>query len=631
MKSKLLKNKTIVIAVLLLLIMIAVCSALCLNVSTAEAATSTTYKYLTYGSYTTGNGFKSGTPSNFSIYMHSSYLSGSSSLLYNDSILNWNYFYIKIEVSEMTSHSSFKLTKNGSLYFSKTMSGNADATLYSGCLSDGDYEFTYVGTYRKNIFTATTTFTYLFRFTVDATGPSYTLKAGSNNISNGSYVNQQITYSITDASTPWRIAYMRPDSSSYSFSYNSVYTVAATASNNGWWYFYGEDLYSNYNSSVRVCLDTVKPYGTVYVNGGTVSNGGYTNKPFYYRAYDNIGVSYIQYLVPGASSWVSYTAGTTLSGAYGWYSFRTIDYAGNYSDEYKVFYDTTSPVGTLYGGTTSRSSGACVNSSYVKYVASDSSSGVANCYVKMPGASYYTAYASGTQLATEGTYNFYSVDRAGNQSTIVSITLDKTKPTGTLYGDTTSRSSGAAVNASYVKYVTSDSNSGISQCYVKMPSNSYYSAYTSGTQLTAEGTYSFYSVDRAGNQSNIVSITLDRTLPTGTVYAGTTVSTSGACVNASYVKYVPSDSNSGVAYCYVQMPNTSYYVSYTSGTQLTTEGIYYFYSVDRASNRSITSSITLDKTKPTGTIYGGTNIVQSGGATNASYVKFLPYDAIGVT
>lgn len=222
----------------------------------------------------------------------------------------------------------------------------------------------------------------------------------------------------------------------------------------------------------------------------------------------------------------------------------------------KNHYDATAPTGSLYGGTTYKSSGSYTNASYVKYVASDSHSGVKTCYVRKPGSSSYVTYTSGTQLTAEGTYYFYCIDNSGNQSTTVSITLDKTVPTGTLYGGTSTKSSGSYTNASYVKYTASDSLSGVNACYVKMPGASSYTSYSSGTQLATQGTYYFYCVDKAGNSSSVVSITLDTTKPTGTLYGGTSSISSGTHTKASYVKYVPSD-NIALNAIYVKKPGSA--------------------------------------------------------------------------
>ena len=623
--DKSIKKRFILVAALFAALLLAL--GMCLfgmNVQDASAVTYTTPKYKTYGQTTEGTTTTSGSPTNFTIYMHGSSTSGTGTM-YNDKLIDWSYVYIKIEVSAMSAHESFKLTKNGSTYASKTLSGNSNMTLYSGSLSTGEYELTYIGNYKANLFAGRRTFTYKYRFEVDKTNPTYTLKAGGSTISSGGYTNQQIVYTASDTNFNY-IRYKKPTSSSYSSYYSSSYTVAATESNNGKWYFYATDDMGNTSSTVNVYLDTVKPVGKVTTNlGTTVSNGGYTNKPFKYTATDTGGVVNYEIKKAGSSSWISYTAGTSVSGTNGWYYFRATDKAGNVSDEYKIYYDATLPTGTLYGGTASKTSGSYTNASYVKYVAADNHSGIANCYVKMPGSSAYTNYASGTQLATEGTYSFYCTDRSGNASTTVTITLDKTKPTGAVYGGTSVKGDAAFTNASYIKYVASDSVSGISACYVKKPGSASYTSYTNGAQLTQEGTYYFYSIDRAGNQSATMSITLDRTVPTGTLYGGTSSYASAAFTNAEYVKYVASD-NFSVSACYVKMPGGTVFTSYTSGAQLTQEGAYSFYCIDRAGNKSATVTITLDRTKPVGTLYGGESSVNSGDATNAAYIKFIAQD-----
>lgn len=555
---------------------------------TASAATYTSATLTTSGSYDVGDGSVSGYMSNYKIYMHSSSTNGSTGTAYSGRVLNWNYVYIKIDATDINSHTSFKLTRNGSTYVSKSLSGSSDMTLYSGSLPDGEYVLTYKGKHNTFLW-VTTDYTYTYKFVIDKTGPTYTLKAGTTSKSSGSYVNQQITYSVSDYKT-WCIYYKKPGYSSYSISYNDTYTVAATAANNGWWYFYAEDYYYNTNSVVSIYLDTIAPVGKVTnSSGSTISNGGYTNKPIKYTATDTGGVSYYQVKTPGSSSWASYTSGTSLSSSYGWYTFRAVDKAGNISDEYKVYYDAGVPTGTLYGGTTSKSSGSYTNASYVKYTASDSYSGIANCYVKMPGASYYTAYSSGTQLATEGTYYFYSVDKSGNQSSTVSITLDKTKPTGTLYGGSSIISNGGSTNASSIKFVPYDAI-GLSATYVKKPGSSTYVAYTSGTQFTTEGNYSFYSVDKAGNQSSVYTITLDRQIPSAQLYVDGNPIDNNGYTNGAHIKFECGET------CYVQTPDSEVFVSYASGSEFYKAGKYVFYGVDSAGNSTGYYTIVIDRT-----------------------------------
>ena len=590
---------------------------------TSSAATNRAGSYYLYGTYNIGDGNKSGYLNEFKIQVSTQYFTDDSgtngTTKYQDATFPWTYFSFYIYATDIDEHVSFKLTRNGSTYTSKSLSGDGNGYLYQGSLSDGDYVLTYVGTYWSGIFSKKT-YTFTYRFTVDTTAPSVSLKAGGSTISSGSYTNKAITFTASDSYSTNRVYYMSPSASSYTWTTGSK-SVSATSSNNGWWYFYGSDTYQS-TSTYKVYLDTVAPVGKITNSSGTtLASGSYTNKPVKYTATDTGGINYLQVQTPGSSSWSTYSSGTALSSATGWYYFRAVDKAGNISSTSSVYYDATAPSGTLYGGTTSKSSGSYTNASYIKYVPSDSHSGIANIYVRKPGSSSYVAYTSGTQLTAEGTYYFYCTDKSGNSSSTVNITLDKTVPTGTLYGGTTTKSSGSYTNASYVKYTASDSLSGVNAIYVKMPGSSYYTSYSSGTQLATEGTYYFYCVDKAGNQSSTVSITLDNTKPKGTLYAGSSSTTSGSRTNASSVKFTATDAI-GLSTIYVKKPGATGYTSYTSGTALTAEGTYSFYATDLAGNQSDTYTIIVDRQTPNAQLWADDNMVSSGTYTNAEYVSF---------
>ena len=431
---------------------------------------------------------------------------------------------------------------------------------------------------------------YTFQFEVDKSVPSGTMKAGGNLITSGSYTNKQIVYTAVDENFS-SIKYKRPNSSSYSTSYNDSYTVAATDSNNGKWYFYATDVKGQTSNTVNVYLDTVKPSGKVTnASGQTVANGGYANSAIKYTATDTGGVSKYEVKKPGSSTWISYTSGTSLSGTNGWYYFRATDKAGNVSEEYKVYLDASIPTGTLYGGTVSKSSGAYTNADYIRYVASDSGSGISDCYVKMPGSSAYTVYASGTQLATEGTYFFYCKDYANNQSSTVTITLDKTKPTGTLYGGANAVQSGDSTNAAYVRFVPYDAI-GLSTTYVKKPGSGSYTSYASGSQLTAEGTYSFYSVDKAGNTSETYTITLDRTIPAAQLYADDEAIVSGGYTNAEHIRFESAGD------CFVKRPGSDKFEEYISGVEYYQPGKYTFYAETESGTATEYYTVVIDRTE----------------------------------
>lgn len=621
------KNKKLMGVLLVILTVFIALGAFLMTPMTASAATSSSPTYTTYGSYNIGDGEVSGYMSDYRVYMHSSSTTGSTGTISNGKVLNWTYVYIKIDVTDINSHTSFKLTRNGSTYVSKTLSGSSDMTLYSGALPDGEYVLTYKGKHNTFLWVKED-YTYTYKFVIDKSAPTYTLKAGTTSVSSGTYTNKQITYSVSDYKT-WCIYYKRPSYSSYSTSYNDTYTVAATSSNNGWWYFYAEDYYYNTNSVVSIYMDVTVPTGKVTnASGTTISNGGYTNSAIKYIASDaHSGISSCQVLKPGASAWTSYTSGTALSGTQGWYTFRCYDRANNVSEEYKVYYDNGAPSGTLYGGTSTKSSGAYTNAAYVKYVATDSYSGIANCYVKMPGSSYYSAYASGTQLATQGTYSFYSVDRSGNQSATVTITLDTAKPTGTLYGGTSVVSSGGSTNAAYIKFVPYDAI-GLSATYVKKPGASSYVSYTSGTQLTAEGTYQFYSIDKANNTSQTYTITLDRQIPSAQLYVDGKPIDNGSYTNGSYISF-ECDEN-----CFVKVPGSDTFTEYLSGAEYYKEGKYTFYGLSDANNSTGYYTVIIDRSikslNVTNVIDGKTNGDVIMTWTNGDPEQFAPIKSVTV-
>ena len=558
-----------------------------MSMQTASALTYTTYKYLTVGTTNDGDSTKSGCPSNFKIYMYSSSTSGETSLG-QDVVTNWSTYNFYIDASDID-HKSFKLYRNGSLYTSKSLSGSSDMTMYSAALPSGKYELQYVGE-KVGFLWITTTYTYTFRFEVDVDAPSYTLKAGGYTISSGSYTNKQVVYTATDNRSVYRIRYQRPNYSSYSNTYATSYTVNTSATN-GWYYVYAEDYMGNTNSTVSFYLDTVLPIGTVTnANGSTIENGGYANKAIKYTASDSgSGISGYQYKAPDATSWSVYTAGTEVTGT-GWHTFRSYDRAGNYSEEYKVYFDNTKPSCTLYGGATSKTSGSYTNADYIKFVASDNDSGIANCFVRMPNSSYYTNYASGTQLATEGLYYFYATDKSGNSTNTVSITLDKTKPTGVLYAGGSSVSSGTATNAAYIKFVPFDAI-GLASVYVKKPGSSSYENYTSGTQFTTEGTYSFYAVDKAGNASQTYTITLDRQIPLAQLYVDDNPMDNHSYTNGGHIRF-----DCDADKCYVMTPGNDTFSEYISGMEYYKPGKYVFYGESESGTQTEWYSIVIDHT-----------------------------------
>ena len=176
---------------------------------------------------------------------------------------------------------------------------------------------------------------------------------------------------------------------------------------------------------------------------------------------------------------------------------------------------------------------------------------------------------SGTTIATtdtNGKYQFRAVDKAGNYSDTLSITLDTVKPVGVLYSGTTAVTSGTKSTASYIKYVASDSLSGINAIYVKKPGATSYVTYTNGEQITENGTYSFYCTDKAGCRSDTLTIYLDNIKPTLSISNGSF----GGTLSDSF-SVTASDNISGVT-LYFKAPNGSNFVK-VSGTTMSVSKI----------------------------------------------------------
>ena len=126
----------------------------------ASAATNRAGEYTLSGNYNIGNGNKSGYLSKFRITVGSEYFYDDSASVaqtkYPYHTFDWTYFAFYIYANDISSHTSFRLTRNGSTYTNLSLSGKSSGYLYKGSLPDGDYILVYVGEYKENIFSKKT-------------------------------------------------------------------------------------------------------------------------------------------------------------------------------------------------------------------------------------------------------------------------------------------------------------------------------------------------------------------------------------------------------------------------------------------------------------------------------------------
>lgn len=561
-------------------------SSLFANGTTAYAATTPKYTVKFNWSVTTttgtgggtGNTTSSGTATSYSMqtgqYSNVDY----SIILYGSSSSGTGTFesgsYIGSNAVNIVINSKVKIQTSISGNGKTVASGNNNSFSLTN-LADGTYTVTstfaaaWATSSRSGI---SKSYMFSFEFKIDTNAPTM------NNVSTsstGKYTNSSTYVYASDSMSGVDAIYMKsPGSSSYGNMGTS--TTVSSSGKNGLYYFYAKDKAGNTSKTYYLYLDTVKPEGTIKGMTGTTFVGKYINQTFSYTATDSgSGISYLQYKKPGSSSWATYTDGYTIPSTFtnGKYRFRAVDKAGNISETTSVTLDTTQPTMTIYSGTTSVSSGYKSTAQYIKATASDSGSGVKTIYVKMPNATSYTEYTSGTQLTADGAYSFYCIDNAGNTSQTYTISKDCTKPTLTssVGGFGKTLKDGFTVTAS-------DNFSGVT-LYYKTPNASSFVASTASSvvfsKTAVNGTYAFYSVDGFGNKSDTYYMYMSIEAPEATI--------------------IKSDNSHKVCVIWTATgcSATLNGKSYASGTWIEQEGEYTFIITNDA-NRSSTYKFTVD-------------------------------------
>lgn len=408
------------------------------------------------------------------------------------------YFYTKyvkdVNLTGPTTFSSTKKVSNTSRSATKTVT----YTLPS--LSDGSYTLTMItGSDYSGVVGGGST-KVSFSFKVDRTAPTI---SGASTSTTGKYATSSFTVRASDSVSGVESLYMKAPGSSYYTSVGASSKTVSSGSTNGLYSFYAYDKAQNKSKTYYVYYDSVKPVGTLKADGKAVSSGSYTNKSFSYTASDSgSGIKTLQYKIPGTSTWKTYTSGTANSSAAsnGWYYFRAQDKGGLYSSESKICLDTVKPSGTLYAGTKKVQSGDTVNSQYIKFTATDGLSGVSKIYVKKPNAAGYASVSNNAQYTVNGTYSFYCIDAAGNQSPTYTITLDNTAPVLTCAG----AEFGSIAEQGFT--VSAKDALGKATLYYRHEDDDWKTDGDSCTisENLKDGRYYFYAVDEQNNRSETV-------------------------------------------------------------------------------------------------------------------------------
>jgi len=426
--------------------------------------------------------------------------------------------------------------------------------------------------------------------------------------------------------------------------------------------------------SAPITLDTVRPSGTMVINGGAPLTGN-SIVNLTLSATDANGVTSMQFSNDGINyfSPVPYDTAVSLNVLPGdgvrTMLARFIDAAGNTSEPVSASttLDTTKPTGTIAFSTPNPS-----NLPYgVMTLSAADASGVTQMQFSRDGINYlafepYATTKSMTLLpAGDGVKTIYVrfKDAAGNVSDPLSasITVETIKPTGTIAFTTPDPS-----NLPYgVMTLSAADASGVTQMQFSRDGVNYlafepYATTKSMTLLPAgDGVKTVYVrfKDAAGNISDPVSasITVITTKPTGTIafttpnpsnlpYAVMTLSATSANGQVTQMRF----SRDGVNYlAFEPYATTKSMTLLPAGEGVKTVYVRFRDVIGNVSD-PISASITVDTTQPTGTIAFSTpnpttsatgtlelTATDASGVTQMQFstngVNYLPFEPFGAT
>ena len=554
------------------------------------------------------------------VRMFSEYQDGTGTMNKGDYI-NWSTVTIYVKVTgTISSHVSFQLYKDGSIYKDDSLSGSASKVLLSQALPDGAYNFIY----KFNYYVASVLYkyTYTFNFNVDNSAPQGTFLDQDGNALSG-YTNKAFKYVISESNLS-SLQY-RKDNGSW-----NAYLSGSYISEQGSYSFKAVDTVGN-TTQENIVLDNSVPTLVFkdLTKSKTIENA--YNSDFYCIPTDTLsGIFKAYYKYYAETSWTQFNPDVALTGLYGTYNFKAIDRAGNESNEYTLIVDPTPPTLRISIGATEYPSNSSIKEKNAKISFSDMGSGIAEAYYTLNGVRQ-DMLSSGVKMQTEGIYNVYVKDVAGNEREIRNVLVDYTAPTYT-FNCTSGKtmSNGGYTNKPFrVNAQDNYSNVSFMGYYLytdKDMYNQYYPdefiEFNANTLFELEGQYYFKFMDSLGNTKEYITCYIDLQAPELYIYNDYGVVEDGAIVNTNVWNY---DCNEDLSnyYVYTKSGDTDYYL--VTGYWESHNGWHYWYAMDEAGNTSDVISYYLDTTKPTITLYYKGNSISKGSLIND--LSSLTYEA----
>lgn len=361
------------------------------------------------------------------------------------------------------------------------------------------------------------TFSFVVDTYVDNTKPTI---SGASTSTTGKYTNQSFTVRASDkGSGVEKLYWMAPNSGSYSSTSSTSKTISASSAN-GLYRFYATDKFGNRSLTYYVYLDTVAPSGTFSLeNGNTIASGGSTKEKFRFSATDSgSGVSKLEYRLPSASVWKTYTAGTYIqpTEAQGLFYFRATDKAGNAST-YTI--TTVHPCTEGHAYVPKVTLPTCTAGGYTVYTCSVCGNSYTGDKTQALGHSYTASTTSGS--CTSGGYTTYTCTRCGD-----SYTGNPTAPAG--HSFSASVTDPTCTSTGYTTYTCTKCGYNYKGNETE-PLGHSYTVITEESTCT-EGGYTIYKCTRCG-----VSYSDSPTQATGHSYVASIVE--ATCTERGYTIY----------------------------------------------------------------------------------------------
>ncbi|MBD5100732.1 MAG: hypothetical protein HDT29_05670 [Clostridiales bacterium] len=390
-----------------------------------------------------------------------------------------------------------------------------------------------------------------------------------------------------------------------------------------WTYNYVDDFfvyeydYHEATSSITGSLVISNSAPTLSISdtsGNKVTSGISTNQRVTFTAAGEF-FSRLYYKTPTSTSYVSTTNKTYQIGTTnGWYYVYAEDIFGKQSETMSVFYDGTSPVGTLYANGTTVANGSYINSTFY-FIANDTGSGIDSVYYKSPISGIYAPYSSGSIIpvnAGDGWYYFYATDKVGNRSETISVFLETQPPVVEIYKNGTKTYSKAfSTSASFDTDLYLNVNDTL-----KVVCNTSSGRVTSDHSLNSNMTIT--NSQNAGN--HVITVTSATGITGGFTYhvvkQKPTISIDGVSYPSGTTLYFNTDKtvnfaddttivNSADTGATIRTGSNSEFISYASGrskklsTATNTQTVYNLTLNDRAGNES-NFTVVIDKLAPQG-------------------------------